>query len=84
MLNDDIILDDILLDDDLILGENILTEIDEAAIRWTKVSVMCYERECNCKGCYYEKFFESGRCLCKYVVLHLLKKCGEPTSNNQA
>ena len=42
---------------------------------------MCYERHCRCDGCYYKNYFESGDCLCKYVVMCLVRKFGKPTKD---
>lgn len=27
---------------------------------WTKSAVYCYNRGCNCKGCYYKEFFKDS------------------------
>ena len=62
-------------------ADDILIGISEAATRWTSVSIMCYERHCRCDGCYYRNYFESGNCLCKYVVMCLVRKFGKPTKD---
>lgn len=48
------------------------------AKQWTRISAMCHKRQCICKGCYYENFFESGKCQCKYAVIDLFRRLGEP------
>lgn len=48
------------------------------ATNWTAVSKMCFDRKMNCEGCYYQDFFESEKCQCKYTVIELYRKFGEP------
>ena len=64
--------------------DDILIGISEAATRWTSVSIMCYERHCRCDGCYYKNYFESGNCLCKYVVMCLVRKFGKPIKDGDS
>ena len=40
---------------------------------------MCYNRGCNCNGCYYEDFFTRPlKCNMEYSVVKLIMKTGEP------
>ncbi len=52
------------------------------AKNWTLISKMCLERQCICKGCYYDEFFKTSytkiKCQCKYSVLKLIEKYGTP------
>lgn len=46
--------------------------------RWTLVTLECYERGCNCRGCIYDELLLSCKCQCKAAVLELVKKNGAP------
>ena len=47
------------------------------AEKWTESSIFCYERGCNCSGCYMKDMLET-HCLMKMAVLELVKKFGKP------
>ena len=50
---------------------------------WTPSSIMCYERKMICKGCFYENYFESGKCKCKYAAIELYKLFGKPPKEEE-
>lgn len=50
------------------------------ASAWTKSSIDCYKRGCNCRGCYIQEMLETP-CLMKYAVMELVKKLGAPPDN---
>ena len=45
--------------------------------KWTNASIDCYERQCNCEGCYYYEYLDS-KCEMKNSVIKLVKKFGAP------
>jgi len=52
--------------------------------RWTPSAIMCYERHCVCKGCYYEEFFKSSvKCQMKAAVIELVRKVGVPKKETE-
>ena len=71
---------------------NILGHI--GALKWTKITLDCYKRGCNCKGCFYENFFSKSKygagiynqkCQAKATVLELIKnKIGLPDERNKS
>lgn len=50
------------------------------ASAWTKSSIDCYKRGCNCQGCYIQDMLETP-CLMKVAVIELVKKLGAPPEN---
>lgn len=48
--------------------------------RWTKLSVECLKRGCNCEDCYYRDFFsdKNQKCQMKSAVLELVRTLGMP------
>jgi len=50
------------------------------ASAWTKSSIDCYKRGCNCRGCYIQEMLETP-CLMKDAVIELVKKLGAPKEN---
>lgn len=49
------------------------------AKNWSKSALMCYKRNGNCKGCFYEDFFEDYSCQMITTVSELVAKFGTPT-----
>ena len=43
---------------------------------WTKTALECYERNCNCTGCYYSTL--ETVCVMRETVEATLRECGEP------
>lgn len=54
-----------------------------AAKKWTEDSVYCYERGCNCQGCYMKDLIESIPCQMKKSVMELVRKFGKPQEEKQ-
>ena len=56
--------------------------------RWTLGAIMCYQRGCNCNGCFISETYTQTlkkRCAMKYCVRELVRKFGLPddtTLNN--
>lgn len=47
--------------------------------RWTELTIMCYERGCNCSGCEFSKgFSDDSKCQVKASVLEGVKVLGAP------
>lgn len=53
------------------------------AKKWTEGSVYCYERGCNCQGCYIKDLIESMPCKMKSSVMELVRKFGKPQEEKQ-
>lgn len=47
---------------------------------WSESAIACYERGCNCQGCYYTEFFEGSghKCHMNVYVTELVKLLGRP------
>lgn len=45
---------------------------------WTQQAIECYERGCNCDGCYIKEVLET-RCVMKAAVIELVRRYGKPT-----
>lgn len=52
------------------------------AAHWTTGSIYCYERGCNCQGCYMNDILES-RCKMKCAVFELVRKFGKLKEENE-
>lgn len=50
-----------------------------AVRRWTTTAIECYQRGCNCEGCFYNDYFSgSHKCQMKASVLELVRVIGTP------
>ena len=51
-----------------------------AVRRWTPTATDCYQRGCNCNGCFYNDFFSgtTQKCQMKAAVLELVRVIGTP------
>jgi len=47
---------------------------------WSNTAIMCYERNCICSDCFFDKFFsdKEQKCQMKFAVIELVKKFGIP------
>ena len=52
--------------------------MDNYARQWTLAAKECYERGCNCQGCYMRDLITSDICRMKGAVLELVRKYGKP------
>ena len=50
---------------------------------WTKGSIFCYERGCNCNGCFVKDLITSQPCIMKNAVIELVKKLGKPPEKSK-
>ena len=71
------------MDEDINKYENCASERPYSVYRWTESALMCYERNCRCKGCTFFKRFESQPCMMKKTVLELIKKFGIPKDKGE-
>lgn len=52
---------------------------DYISFYWSPTSIDCYERGCECRGCFYNSFRSlHNRCKMEQTVVELLKLFGEP------
>ncbi|MEW5970239.1 MAG: hypothetical protein AB1706_10255 [Pseudomonadota bacterium] len=50
--------------------------------RWTEDAINCYNRGCQCQGCFYHDFFSGNqKCQMQNSVLELVKRFGPPGRN---
>ncbi len=45
--------------------------------RWSETAIMCYDRKCQCEGCYIKDIL-SDKCMMKYSVITLVRTLGKP------
>lgn len=57
--------------------------INKYASNWTEGSIFCYERGCNCQGCYLKDLIESMPCQMKAADIELVRKFGKPQEEKQ-
>ena len=50
---------------------------------WTDGAIFCYERGCNCNGCFVADIITSQSCLMKNAVLELVRKFGKPYEDTE-
>lgn len=54
---------------------------NQFAKQWTDGAIFCYNRGCNCDGCFVKDLIESQKCEMKSAVISLVKKLGIPRWN---
>lgn len=52
--------------------------------QWTLDAIMCYNRGCKCKGCFFEDFFSKPlTCQMKFSVIGLVRLLGRPKMTSE-